>query len=483
MRRKDQRSETSRAQLKEKLGEQVDEAYRSVSDGAARSGFYVFFSFDLVSATRFKEVDPDRWPLVISRFYELITGSAERRLAPVGLWKLVGDEVLLYKRIRAIEELRGCLPSAHAILLDTIQRLHREFPRTNPLLSVKSAVWCARVHYLGPQELSDAQVEFSKHGYRNIVVPHLATAEFGEGEQPDFLGPEIDVGFRISKFVSRRRLVVSAELAYMLYRERSKCEPIEDQLRIIDYQPLKGIWDGRRYPIIWFEPKWDDTAGTFQYDERFDNDLVQRIASGRTEPLRGLPRVFDDLNRTDQMSALYNFVTDLKPDGEGTEPTVVPAVRAPAVEVHCVAVGFRRSDNRALLARRPYSKNRFPGQWEFGCGQVSPGSGFDDALARAYRDDFGAELAFPGGLQPVSVYEIVDEKARRTIPGIIFVAEITNPDAVQNYRHVELEWVDAEDPDELPEAEGCVPDLRESLQKAATAWKRLVDTSRQSKVA
>jgi hypothetical protein len=79
----------------------------------------------------------------------------------------------------------------------------------------------------------------------------------------DFLGPEIDAGFRISKFALRRRLVVSAELSCLLFRERAAYTGIEKQLKIVSFQILKGVWTGRHYPIVWYERDWPNIAKTF----------------------------------------------------------------------------------------------------------------------------------------------------------------------------------------------------------------------------
>lgn len=477
--------ESPRAQLKEKLGDQVEQAHQTDTSGAlSRSGFYVFFSFDLVDATRYKEVDPQEWPLVIGRFYELITSSAEKHLQPIRLWKLVGDEVLLYKRIRASGELPHCVRAAYVILNDTVQRLHREFEETNPLLSVKGTVWCARVHYVAPQDLVEARREFTTQEYRNIVVPQLGDPTDGELEQLDFLGPDIDTGFRISKHVTRKRLVVSADMAYLLYRERSLHEPIEHQLKIVSYECLKGVWGGRRYPIVWYEPSWKSVADTFQYDERFNSEIINRIVTGQgSDSLARISGIYDDLNRRREISELYTFVANLQPEVIGTDHvTTVTAVRRSNVELHVAAVCFRQ-DGRALLARRPETKHRFGGKWEFGCGQLGPNQSLDEVLVKAYAGDFGAKLAFPGGLRPVTTYEIADEERRRVIPGIICVAEVTNPDDVRNLRHDEIDWADPNNPHELPPPEDCVPDLLRSLAMANAVWKALQQERQDRQVA
>ena len=61
-----------------------------------QSGVYLFFSFDLVNSTQFKASHPDDWPVVVTRFYELITAELTTRLSSAIVWKFVGDEVLFF---------------------------------------------------------------------------------------------------------------------------------------------------------------------------------------------------------------------------------------------------------------------------------------------------------------------------------------------------------------------------------------------------
>jgi 8-oxo-dGTP pyrophosphatase MutT (NUDIX family) len=471
------RTEKTRAQLREKLAEHVGKA---TGLGTVRkhpaSEFYVFLSYDLVDATRYKEVDPQRWPLVISRFYELITKSAEKELGPVRLWKLVGDEVLLHKQIRSIHDLRGCVPRAHAVLIDTVNRIHREFALTKSEMSIKGAIWCARVHDVPPGELGEAMSNFSSSGHRNIVISQLVGTDFPEIGQVDFLGPEVDAGFRIREHVTKRRLVVSADLAYLLYRDRANCEPIEHQLKMVSLEILKGIWGGRRYPIIWYEPEWG--RGMFEYDERFNSEIVKHIEAGR-EPrsLSELPGIYRDLNKVPEADSLFDYVNGLRVTDDSDErASIVAAAQGPQLEVHCAAVCFRRRDGYALLARRRKTKRRLPGRWEFGCGQLAPNDDFRSALVRAYREDFGIAISFPCGLHPIRTYTIEDEEIRQNIPGIIFVAEIADSDDPKPLRHEEIRWADPDDPQDLPPEEDCVQDLRESLNRAFEVWRRTSGT-------
>lgn len=67
----------------------------------------------------------------------------------------------------------------------------------------------------------------------------------------EFIGHDIDAGFRLTKQTRERRLTVSFELAYML----SGRDEHNERMQIITYRSLKGVWGGKVYPIIWYYDK------------------------------------------------------------------------------------------------------------------------------------------------------------------------------------------------------------------------------------
>lgn len=256
----------------------------------------------------------------------------------------------------------------------------------------------------------------------------------------DFLGPDIDIGFRISKFALRKRLVVSAHLAWLLFHERAACPEIEDQLRIVSLEILKGVWGGRHYSIIWFEKDWTQINDSFLYDEHLSSETVRRIKDGevvKNGSLNLIEKVFSDLGKQSELDALVSALNEARPP-QGDDLVQIEIPREKYSEVHCVAVCFS-PEGKALAARRPGSKKRFPSAFEFGCGQLRLGDSFSDCLRRAYTDDFGAKLKVVDNPHPIGTFIIEDQEEHRKIPGIIFVAEIENPEQVVSHeKHSEM---------------------------------------------
>lgn len=413
--------------------ETVAESTRPVADDGA---LFVFFSFDLVNSTRYKSVNKEGWPFVARHFYEAVIDGLTKWLDGFRVWKYVGDEVLVFKHVSCGEQLRKCLEAAMEVILSSTASIHNAFADAKKLLAVKGTVWCAKIAGFG-----ERQQEMAGPTQRNSLNLVFRSRD-SQGGQIDFLGPDIDVGFRIAKYTLRRRLVVGAELAYLLFLDRASHASIEKNLKIVSYEVLRGVWDDRRYPILWYERDWDDVKSSFLYDERYDNEIVSRIWKDPKElgSLQELTKVFEDQDRLNELRGVWD---DLKGGRLADEATILDRVTelATKIEVHCVAACFRE-DGRVLVAKRQADKRRYPGVWEFGCGQLAEGETFEQCLRRHYKADFGIELDFHGEPRPVKSYVIPGDATHPAIPGVIFVATVLNSSEAKPKKHAEIDWVD-----------------------------------------
>lgn len=424
-------------------------------------GLYLFFSFDLVNSTQFKTSHPTKWVAVVSRFYELIENELSSRVDQIFVWKFVGDEVLFYKRVSKKDDLHKCLPAAYEALKATSQVLLKHFDYPGDSLAVKGTVWTAEAQRAQPSSSDDINPP------TNVIVETGGKSE----KNRDFLGPDVDVGFRISKFALRQRLVVSAELACLLYRERGNMREIEDQLRIVSYEILKGIWRNRHYPIIWYEPDWSKVPNSFLYDEPLLSPLAKSAKDAPLEnsSLKFVEKIFDDLGKKANIDILMDLLANahLRPSSSEIE-IEIPTDRH--AEVHCVAICFNR-EGQVLIAKRPEGKSRFPNAWEFGCGQLRFRESFADCLKRAYFDDFGVDLDIPKPIVPIDTFEIDDQTQRRLIPGIIFIAEAPHapelPLRIAHAKHSEVRWIAPENFNTSGLV--CVPNFSETLKRAVAA--------------
>lgn len=170
---------------------------------------------------------------------------------------------------------------------------------------------------------------------------------------------------------------------------------------------------------------------------------------------------------------LIKLIKNINNNSHASEVVELQAAQDGHLEVHCVAVCFRK-DGRVLIGRRPSDKKVFPETWEFGCAKLASGATFTSGMQLHYRGDFGAELEFFSD-DPIGQFFIKEKK----VPGIIFVAHVTNPEDVDAHnlpdKHTEIRWIDPTDPGLT--ADECVPDFMETLQKAHAVWQQHKQTT------
>lgn len=454
-------------------GLQQKELIVSEKEDNTKTAAFLFISFDLVNSTSFKSLHPNKWPMVFNRFYELVENHVMKRFTNSRVWRYAGDEILFYRQIYNYADLYNSPKDALAVIKTVTEALNSRYPETKNILYLKSTLWIAEATYVKPQELNDTE---------NIVNNLIINFDINDKRNIDFLGADIDLGFRISQYAQREKVVVSAELAFLLYRARGVIEykcgyDVTEDLRIVSYERLKGIWGERHYPIIWYHENWNDLDKMFFYDDHYGSEIVSRLANNKfTEEMKikRLQKIFDDVDNNGKVEGLIELFK------ETDEVKVMQSVsQYNLAEVHCVAICFN-DKGEILLGKRPEGKRRFPGIWEFGCGQLKKSQEFEECLAESYKEDFFAELDFFSDLTPVSTYLIEDNLEGRKIPGIMFIAHVNNPDQVeQKYSkstHSEVKWFDPQKLNEISEDE-YVDRFKDTVEKAVEAWKQKKEAS------
>jgi|GEM_PF-4320945 len=295
----------------------------------------LFLSLDLQDGTKLKNVNP-LWPQVFDRFR-----SSARQIVtqeqpgakfvsdkiPYGIqqgwnfWKQIGDEVLFFLPIAVLSkeggdaEGRGDVEFVEEALIHfrgksevATKHLHScdmleiiwgqlEFISgelenlskaihncnshgTQNIISLKTTVWISEVMEMSAAINSDVDGGFA----RGKEVRNFFFQSKHNNKQIDFLGPEIDMGFRIAKYAHRQKVAVCTATAYCMLRYLNEVKPSLSgnlkKFRIISYEKLKGVWSGREYPIIWFHHNMESgnvEKDTFYYFEKFNNVEVPRV--------------------------------------------------------------------------------------------------------------------------------------------------------------------------------------------------------------
>lgn len=211
-----------------------------VADSATKPSLRLFLSADLAGSTAFKQSgEPDEWQKFFRNFYQQLPAVVIRHAEQLGeptdllkVWKLIGDEVVFSTELKSWDQAGRCL----AVFRNALFEFRRAtVDSTNSRLDVKAAAWTA--------------------GFPvgNIRVEPM------DGLGEDYVGPGMDIGFRLVKAASPRRMLLSVELAWLLSLAENEKNL---SLFLSEGLELKGVAKGQTYPCIWLDNFRDNTKPT-----------------------------------------------------------------------------------------------------------------------------------------------------------------------------------------------------------------------------
>jgi hypothetical protein len=199
----------------------------------------LFLSVDMVGSTQFKarftgkgsEGWLETFRAFFSNFPLMLAGQLafeflEQDETPaVDVWKVMGDEVIFTARPNSAEELTSILRAT----LRTIKLYEANNFAMVPL-RLKGTAWLA--------DFGEANIE--------LDIPELSSSDVSP--HVDFIGPDLDLGFRISKYARPASLVLSLDLVELLLDAANQDEVA---LYLVGREELKGVMFGRPYPVVW----------------------------------------------------------------------------------------------------------------------------------------------------------------------------------------------------------------------------------------
>lgn len=362
----------------------------------------------------------------------------------------------------SVTELQTAVEASYQAVRSVSRTVQSWTAEARTRLYVKGTCWAACASYAGPSSDKDLPREDTADPKQRNLIFQITLGAPDSAPILDFLGPEIDAGFRISAGSMKNSLVVSAEVANAIRREGRREHG--NRCRIVDFRELKGVWSGRHYPLIWYREDWSERTFNedFEYDDRFRSPLLNAAYDAKPDSADQLEAILRQVGRTWLFDALPPTSSDTESDPD------MATLRVPELQVHCVAICF--SDRgQVLIAKRKASKTVHRGCWEAGCAQLRPSEDFYAAMQRDYLADFAIRLDFSpfADEPPIANYRF--EKNGRTVPGIIFVARVEGEPALSRSKHEETRWID---PKELPSFVGdkTVPNLITHVNWAYERW-------------
>ena len=348
-----------------------------------------------------------------------------------------------------------------------------DWMKKSNILAVQSAAWLAII-------LNGDNSLFSP--YDNIFKKY----RISDSQQiNEFLGQDIDTGFRIKKETQDRRLIVSVELAKIL---SDKTEYLS-RLNIITYKSLKGVWQNRLYPIIWYHDSKVSGVSfedSFYYDETTYSQLSKDYFLNREKDEgdltsymfldvhKALEKIIKDQKLDGKLKKIHQVINDTENDVRVVENEFDNKL----LEFHCAAVCCDIDNKRVLIAKR-INRKFYSGLWEFGCAKASIDKNLCDSVKEDYKNDFGIDIDIicDGERKdiepkPIALYQV--DKVDKLQKGVIVVAKIIqNTDKIDDVirvrgKHEKYRWISEEEVEKFNEP--AINDFKDTLKKVFTMW-------------
>lgn len=237
----------------------------------------LFLSVDIVGSTEFKSKQASgrgpgerpKWLEVFTDFHNefhtyLLRNIEVRSASPFNFWKALGDELLFYVQVDSLDILLAALTAFEKAIREYREEDKHQYKGNR--LSLKGTAWVAGFPVI------NAELSLGPEDRKQI----------------DFIGPSIDAGFRVSKFSTSNHLCVNAELAYILleclkgkhlntgHKDQCGLPLLENRLFFHGLESLKGVVDGKPYPIFYIE---QNTPAQTHFDRMIDVSAVDPVTA------------------------------------------------------------------------------------------------------------------------------------------------------------------------------------------------------------
>lgn len=452
------RNSATTQNLQEKFrGEKTSsESKITILKGKKFEGVVLFFSFDIVGSTVFKTQKTDDW---INSFQDAFSHLNSQVITNVGgavIWRILGDEIIYVLSLKNKEMLEEAIEGVNLALVKVNRELH------NSLLSFKAAAW------IGNVSASEKAKYYNQSFEYHLDITHGRIIY-------EFIGNDIDIGFRIKQKTFSGQLFLSFELAYFLLQNGE----LSKKIILLGYEMLKGVWNGKSYPMIVY---YDSDNGkeyieSLPYDILKTNTLIHDYYNNfRDFSTNRIKQIFDkireEIGLNDKIKAISSTLTS-------TQGSLMDAMNNDyKLHMHIAVVCCDFETNEVLIARRAEERDKMPGKWEFGCAKAIKSGHLYDTVVQEYERDFkGLKMQLLGidsrndkCPRPYAIYEIpLNKDGNESDKGVIVYAKIINkPDTAANpEKHQEIRFLSKEElPAFLKENKNLVPDFEDTINHA-----------------
>ena len=236
-----------------------------------RPNLIFFLACDIQNATRYKSKNVSLWMYAINDYLTTVEKYSEKLFSDLNIenhhWKRLGDETVIALLPKNMDDLFRLY---HGVL-EVFKHFRKSTVSVN--FQGKFRLFCAGYHYSDSILIIDQRgtrsdykeyKEFVSCDYSNYRFSQLLVSAkpnkkrkinedfIGDYKMYDFIGPDMDIGFRISKYADVTKIAVSDKVAY-IYESMISKHGIA--FGIGEGEVLKGVWKGHKYPAIYMYKK------------------------------------------------------------------------------------------------------------------------------------------------------------------------------------------------------------------------------------
>lgn len=251
-----------------------------------KSKYILFLSVDIVNSTEYKQKNAD-WQNIFDPFYENFNVKLNKSLDNSNIlgnniqiedipylefWKYLGDEVI-YKVV-----IKQKIYIYH--YLDSFKRAIQAFRKeefSTLKLDLKATAWTAGFPL--KNSVIKTKIPFSNHMLVDKNNKDIFIKDINDNLDyilEDYIGPSMDIGFRITKFSSKNKFIIGGSLAILLL-EINNIDASSLDLYFDGKSSMKGV--GYEYPIIWIDMK------NHNDNDSQENKLIGRLKADRKDLL------------------------------------------------------------------------------------------------------------------------------------------------------------------------------------------------------
>ena len=382
---------------------------------------YLFLSFDICNSTQLKTVY-DNWKDSILDLYD------REKIESLVKWKHIGDEVVYVGEYTGFKQLLEIIDAAYSYMetketeFSKIVTAGEKEKRASITFKLKATIWLAKI--------SEAAEEPTDSVRLNDI--------------DEFIGTYIDEGFRMATKSSDNKLLIDPKIVYIilffycfrgyhLFSDENNTKKFIDvfidnhvgnnvqtkneiakavysliekdfvasprettslitkylkNIHFLSFTPLKGIWNGKPYPIFWFFKdassfKYYETETMNQYPVSIYDAMKETSENVMCYSSRDLIKVFETVGVSDNIKDIIDTILKRK------TPKKISYVKKPISNFYYTVACIK--DEKVLVLRRKPSRRHLGNVWEF---YVSKHTNIDtrDDITNSILNSFGISV-------------------------------------------------------------------------------------------